>query len=166
MVERRLVGPYNQRLTLTDGARPSKSVTSSHESCAGSARVRTDRKGRKGEIGTRDNGEKRKQHLTRCLPLSNHNSKYNTHSSSGSSKRRNGSAAACRPQMSSSWKCWLPKLSCSSSMTIIRGCGRELLFRFPWFWCPCSRSFQIPSASCRREWRASRWQSLGGSCLR
>ena len=41
----------------------------SHESRAGSARDRTGRRGRKGERGARDNGEKRKQHTTRCLPL-------------------------------------------------------------------------------------------------
>ena len=74
MVERRLVGPYGQRPTLTDGARPSKSVASSHESRAGNARDRKSRGGRKGEMGARDNGKKRKQHLTRCLPLSHHNS--------------------------------------------------------------------------------------------
>ena len=67
-----LVGPYGRRPTLTDGARSSKSVTSSHENRAGSARDRTDRRERKGEMGARDNGERRKQHLTRCLSLSNH----------------------------------------------------------------------------------------------
>ena len=50
-------------------------------------------------MGAGDNGEKRKQDPTRCLPLSTHNSKYNTHnnSSSGGSKRRNASAVARRP---------------------------------------------------------------------
>ena len=101
---RRLVGPYGQRPTLTDGARPSKSVARSHESRAENARDRKGRRERKGEVGARDNGEKRKQHPTRCLPLSNHYSKYNTHnnSSSGSSKRRNAFAVARRPQVSSS----------------------------------------------------------------
>ena len=45
--------------TPTDGARPSKSVASSHKSRAGSARDRTDRRRRKGETGARDNGEKK-----------------------------------------------------------------------------------------------------------
>ena len=42
MVAKRLVGPYGQRPTPTDGARPSKSVASSHESRAGHVRHRTD----------------------------------------------------------------------------------------------------------------------------
>ena len=56
------MGPYGQRPTLTDGARPSKSVASSHESRAGNARDRKSRGERKGEMGVRDNGKKRKQH--------------------------------------------------------------------------------------------------------
>ena len=40
MVAKRLVGPYGQRPTPADGARPSKSVASSHESRAGNARDR------------------------------------------------------------------------------------------------------------------------------
>ena len=81
MVEGRLVGPYGQRPTLTDGARPSKSVASSHESRAGNARDRKSRRGRKGEMGAREHVEKRKQDTARCLPLPNSN---NT-GSSGSS---------------------------------------------------------------------------------
>ena len=73
MVERRLVGPYGQRPTLTDGARPSKSVASSHESRAGNARDRQSRRGRKGEMGAREHGERRKQDTARCLPLPNSN---------------------------------------------------------------------------------------------
>ena len=69
----------DKRPTFTDSKRPSKSAASSHESRAGSPRDRTDRRGRKGEMGARDNGKKRKQHVTRCLPLSHHNSKCNTH---------------------------------------------------------------------------------------
>ena len=84
MVERRLVGPKGQRPTLTDGARPSKSVASSHESRAGNARDRKSRGERKGEMGARDNGKKRKQHLTRCLPLSHHNNPGSSGSSSSS----------------------------------------------------------------------------------
>ena len=69
MVERRLVGPYGQRPTPTDGARPSKSVASSHESRAGNARDRKGRRGRKGGMG---DGKKRKQRkrLARRIPLS------------------------------------------------------------------------------------------------
>ena len=71
--DRCLVGPYGQRPTLTDGARPSKSVASSHESGAGSARDRMGRRGRKGETGARENGEQRKQPFARCLPLTHCN---------------------------------------------------------------------------------------------
>ena len=75
------------------------------------------RRERKGEMGTRDNGEKRKQHTARCLPLpkqrkrNSHCNKCNNNSSSsndrsssgsGSSKRRNASAVARRPQVPSS----------------------------------------------------------------
>ena len=54
------MGPYGQWPTPADGARPSESVASRHESRAGSAR---DRKGRRGRNGEQDNGEKRKQHF-------------------------------------------------------------------------------------------------------
>ena len=46
-----MVGPYGQRPTPTDGAGPSKSVASSHESRAGNARDRKGRRGRKGGMG-------------------------------------------------------------------------------------------------------------------
>ena len=52
-----MVGPYGQRPTPADGARPSKSVASSHEGSAKSTRDRTGRRGRKGDMGVRDNGE-------------------------------------------------------------------------------------------------------------
>ena len=67
------MGPYGQRPTSADGARPSKSVASSHESRAGNARDRKGRRERKGEMGGREHGEKRKQHTARCLPLPNSN---------------------------------------------------------------------------------------------
>ena len=104
MVAKRLVGPYGQRPTLADGARPSKSVASSHKGSARSARDRTGRRGRKGEMGARDNGEKRKQHTARCLPLpkqrkrNSHCNRCNNSCSSNDrgSKRRNASTvAAC-----------------------------------------------------------------------
>ena len=98
MVERRLVGPYGQRPTLTDGASPSKSVASSHESRAGSARDRTGRRERKGERGARDNGEKRKQYTTRCLPLPKrkHNTRNNSnqHSNRSNPYSRSGSSSS------------------------------------------------------------------------
>ena len=104
MVAKRLVGPYGQWPTSVDGARPSKGVASSHESSARSARDQTGRRGRKGEMGARDNGEKRKQHLTRCLSLSNH-SNNSSSSNDRSSKRRNASAvAACMEEFpETSW---------------------------------------------------------------
>ena len=82
-----------------------KSVASSHESSAGSARNRTGHRGREGEMGARDNGEigeKRKQHAARCLSFSNHcnnshdtsNSNNSSSSNDRSSKRRNASAVA------------------------------------------------------------------------
>ena len=100
-----MVGPYGQRPTLADGARPSKSVACSHEGSARSARDRTGRRGRKGEMGARDNGEngeKRKQHTARCLSFSDHSNNSNDTSNSNnssssndrSSKRRNASAVA------------------------------------------------------------------------
>ena len=49
--------------------------------------------GRKGEMGARDNGEKRKQHLTRCLSLSNHSNNSNNTSSSSNSSSNNGSGS-------------------------------------------------------------------------
>ena len=69
MVAKRLVGPYGQRPTLADGARPSKSVASSHESRAGNARDRKGRRGRKRGMG---DGKQRKQRkrLARLFPLS------------------------------------------------------------------------------------------------
>ena len=59
--------------TPTDGARPSKSVASSHESRAGNARDRKGRRGRKGGMG---DGKQRKQRkrLARRIPLSQHHS--------------------------------------------------------------------------------------------
>ena len=51
--------------------------------------------GGEGEMGARDNEEKRKQHLTRCLPLSHH--------SSGSTRSRHDAAPVTRrPQAPSS----------------------------------------------------------------
>ena len=69
MVAKRLVGPYGQRPTPTDGTRPSKSVASSHESHAGNVRDRKGCRGRKGGMG---DGKKRKQRkrLARHIPLS------------------------------------------------------------------------------------------------
>ena len=56
-----------------------------------------------GEMGTRDNGKKRKQHLTCCLSLSNH-SNNSSSSNDRSSKRRNASAvAACIPVNAVDW---------------------------------------------------------------
>ena len=104
MVAQRMVGPCGQRPTLTD-ARPSKSVASSHESRAGSARHGKGRRGRKGETGARENRENRKQHLARRLPLSHHNNKYNTHNSgSGSSicSRHDATPVTPRPETPSS----------------------------------------------------------------
>ena len=54
------------------------------EKCGGNGR-----RGRKGEMGAREHGKKRKQHTARCLPLPNSSS-----SNDRSSKRRNASAAA------------------------------------------------------------------------
>ena len=79
MVERPLVGPYGQWPTPADGARPSKSVASSHESRAGNAGDRTGRRERTGEMGARDHGEKRKQYTARRLPFPNSNNSNNTH---------------------------------------------------------------------------------------
>ena len=65
-----MVGPSQQRTTPADGARPSKSVASSHQGRAGSARNRKGRRRRKGETGARENRQNRKQHLAHRLPLS------------------------------------------------------------------------------------------------
>ena len=63
-------------------------------------RDRTGRRERKGEMGTRDNGEKRKQHTARCFPLPeqrkrdsncnkwNHSSSSNRSSTSSSTPTR------------------------------------------------------------------------------
>ena len=67
------MGPYGQRPTPTDGARPSKSVASSHECRAGNARDKKGRRGRKGIIGDEKKRKQRKR-LTRCIPLSHCNS--------------------------------------------------------------------------------------------
>ena len=66
MVAQRMVGPSQQRTTPADGARPSKSVASSHQGRAGSARDGKGPRERKGEMGAR---EDRKQHLARHFPL-------------------------------------------------------------------------------------------------
>ena len=60
----RIYSLYRQRPTPTDGARPSKSVASSHESRAGSARDRMGRRGRKGETGARE--KRREEKATLC----------------------------------------------------------------------------------------------------
>ena len=75
-----MVGPSQRRTTPADGARPPKSVASSHQGRAGSARDRKGRRERKGETGARENRQNRKQHLARRLPLS-HSSHYNSSSS-------------------------------------------------------------------------------------
>ena len=65
-----MMGPSQQRTTLADGARPSKSVASSHQSRAGSARDGKGRRGRKGEMGETGRVErKRKQHVAHRIPL-------------------------------------------------------------------------------------------------
>ena len=61
VVAQRMVGPSQQRTTPADGKRPSKSVASSHQGRAGSARHGKGCGGRKGETGAR---EDRKQHST------------------------------------------------------------------------------------------------------
>ena len=55
--------PHGQRTTLADGARPSKSVASSHKSRAGSARDKKGLRERKGEMG---DGKQRKQCKYTC----------------------------------------------------------------------------------------------------
>ena len=80
-----------QRTALADGARPSTSVASSHESRAGSARDRTGRRERQGEMGARVNGEKRKQHAARRIPLPNR--KHRKHNNCGRSSSSNGSCS-------------------------------------------------------------------------
>ena len=72
--------PMDNGPALADGARPSKSVESSHESRAGNARDR---------MGVSYNGEKRKQHIARRLSLR----KRNNSSRDSSSSRRNRSNA-------------------------------------------------------------------------
>ena len=85
------MGPYGQRIALADGARPSTSVASNHESRAGSARDRTGRRERNGEMGARVNGEKRKQHAARRIPLPNR--KHRKHNHCGRSSSSNGSCS-------------------------------------------------------------------------
>ena len=80
MVAQRMVGPSQQRTTLADGARPSKSVASSHQGCAGSARDRKGCRGREREMG---DGKKRQQRLARRLPPS-HCKHCNSNTSSNS----------------------------------------------------------------------------------
>ena len=58
-----MVDPHRQRTTLEDGARPSKSVASSHKSRAGSARNKKCLRGRKGEMGDGKQRKQRKQHV-------------------------------------------------------------------------------------------------------
>ena len=118
MVAKRLVGPYGQRPTPADGARPSKSVASSHESSARSARNRTGRRGRKGEMGARDNGEKRKQHTARCLPFpkqrkcDSHCNKCHHSSSSNCSSTGSSTSTRTTPMIRSrSTSSWNPRTS-------------------------------------------------------
>ena len=77
-----MVGPGQQRTTLADGAGPSKSVASSHESRAGSARDGKGLRGRKGEMGAR---EDRKQHLARHFPLQPNSRSSNSRSNCSNS---------------------------------------------------------------------------------
>ena len=76
---------------LRDGTRPSKSVASSHQSCAGSARHGKGRRGRKGEMERRE--AKKATQATRCTSYStypNSNSdKHDRRSSNSSSTRSN-----------------------------------------------------------------------------
>ena len=81
MVTKRIVDQHGQRTTLEDGARPSKSVASSHKSRGGNARDKKGLGGRKGEMG---DGKQRKQRLARRLPLWPHAKHRNSNSSSSS----------------------------------------------------------------------------------
>ena len=76
-----MVDPHGKRTTLEDGARPSKSVASSHKSRAGNALDKKGLGGRKGEMG---DGKQRKQRLARRLQLS-HCKHCNSNTSSSSS---------------------------------------------------------------------------------
>ena len=90
-----MVDPCGQRTTHADGARPSTSLASSQKSsrtgsrqCRGRRDPELCRRGRGGdrgkkEMGARNDGEKRKQHNTRRLPLRKRN---NPHSSSSSNR--------------------------------------------------------------------------------
>ena len=64
MVAQRMVGPSQQWTTPADGARPSESMASSHQSRAGSAR---DRKGRRGR---ERNGRREEKKATSCTSSS------------------------------------------------------------------------------------------------
>ena len=72
-----------QRTTLADGARPSASVACSHESRAGSARDRADRrKGPREKWEQGRKGEKRKQHSAPRDPLAHNHNPNDTNSGS------------------------------------------------------------------------------------
>ena len=62
--------PYGQRTTPADGPRPTKSVASSHESRAGSARNRTDHSGEreKWERGSVERKESNTLHIVFHFP--------------------------------------------------------------------------------------------------
>ena len=66
MVAQRMVGPSQQRTTPADGARPLKSVASSHQGRAGSARDGKSRGERKKGVGEGRYRKKRKQHVAHC----------------------------------------------------------------------------------------------------
>ena len=131
MVEERLVDPCGRRTTHADGARPSTSVASSHEGRTGNARDRTDRRERKGEMGARDNGEKRKQHLARCLSLSNHSNNSNdTFSTNNSSSNGSGSRvdAALVTCLTLVRRCdWLCVQLCKLQSSLAKGLHRNTI---------------------------------------
>ena len=93
---KRMVGPYGQRTTPTDGARPSKSVASSHESRAGNARDRTGSQGEKGrEWEHEKRGEEETQHVLHVVfhfPDCNNNVTATATSATTSSSSWNGSS--------------------------------------------------------------------------
>ena len=93
VVAQRMVGPSQQRTTPADGKRPSKSVASSHQGRAGSARHGKGRRGKKGETGARKD---RKQHLAHRFPLQPNNRSSSNCSNNASAMTQDVSAGIMR----------------------------------------------------------------------
>ena len=76
------MGPSQQRTSPSDGERPSKSVASSHQGRAGSARDGESRRERKKGVGEGGDRKKIKQHVAHCAAPAINSSSASSSSSS------------------------------------------------------------------------------------